>query len=395
MAELQNSVVTKIVLFADSSVNNRPPYIYAKQHDTNSRYIVATIKGRSGVIPVSGLAQLNAIKPDGTHCYTAGTINADGTITLEIKSQILAVPGTVSCDISLFSEQNSEDVLLTTSTFYIIVDETNYDQNAIESSNEFSTVTDALATMAQYSEEARQSAIAAEEALRQFQEGGGGSGGGSSGGDTGGGNCEDCDERLDALETQMADLLYKEISITSFTNNVNTVEIGSTVTAVTLSWAFNKTPSQITLDGVSQNTGSTGTKLTNQSISSAKTWTLRATDERNKTVSKTTSIAFYNGVYYGAAEIPTTINDAFIKSLTKKLSSGKVTSFSTNVTEGKYLWYCLPARYGECTFYLGVLPGGVGLVDTISFTNASGYKEDYYVYRSDYSGLGNKSVTVK
>ena len=49
----------------------------------------------------------------------------------------------------------------------------------------------------------------------------------------------------DALD----DLLYTAIQITSFGNNVNTVEIGSTVNTVVLNWNYNKTPKTLTLDG--------------------------------------------------------------------------------------------------------------------------------------------------
>lgn len=190
--ELQNAVVSKIVLFADGLSNNRPLYLHAKQHDTNSRYIVATIKEHSGTISVHGLVQLNAKKPDGTYCYSLGTINDDGTITVEIKSQMLSVPGVVDCDISIISEQDTEQVLLTTSTFYIIVDETQYNQDAIESTDEFSTVSESLLMIAQYSESAKQSASAAEEALEQIKELGS--------------NCGECEDRLNELEKRIAEL---------------------------------------------------------------------------------------------------------------------------------------------------------------------------------------------
>ena len=44
--------------------------------------------------------------------------------------------------------------------------------------------------------------------------------------------------------------MYKAITITSFTNDKNTQEIGSTVSSVKLTWATNKAPKTLTLDGV-------------------------------------------------------------------------------------------------------------------------------------------------
>lgn len=218
--------------------------------------------------------------------------------------------------------------------------------------------------------------------------------------------------RLTNMEQTLADHLYAQnpFSITSFSisgyttiedgaKSGSNVEIGSTVTNVTLAWAFSRDPKTVTLNNDPQ----TATKTASESLPvnikldkpGNERWTLKAIDERGTEVTKSADLYFVNGVYYGVAEQPAQIDDAFIKSLTRTLRSSKLTSFNANVTSGKYLWYCLPAGYGTCAFSLGVLPGGVSLIDTIRFENASGYVESYYIYRSDYAGLGNKTVTVK
>lgn len=206
-------------------------------------------------------------------------------------------------------------------------------------------------------------------------------------------------DRFALIEKDVADLLYDAIgaiSVTSFATSVATAEIGSTVNDVKLSWKLNRKPVSVAIDGAAQDAVAEGSlSLTGLGLTESKSWTIRATDERDAVATKSTSLSFVNGVYYGAAAEPATIDSAFVRSLTRTLRSSKLTSFTANVTSGKYLWYCLPVRYGTCTFSLGVLPGGVGLVDTIELTNASGYTESYYVYRSDYAGIGNKTVTVK
>ena len=219
-------------------------------------------------------------------------------------------------------------------------------------------------------------------------------------------------DRLTDMEQILDDHLYeqnpfsiKNFSITGYTTKEegtktgSNVEIGSTVTNVTLSWEFSRDPKTVTLNNEPQ----TATKIASKSLPvniklaepGTERWTLKATHERVAEVVKAADLYFLNGVYYGVATQPAQFNDTFIKSLTRTLRSSKLTSFSANVTSDKYLWYCLPTRYGTCTFSLGVLPGGVSLVDTIQFKNASGYEESYYIYRSDYAGLGNKTVTVK
>ena len=198
---------------------------------------------------------------------------------------------------------------------------------------------------------------------------------------------ENTEGRLTELEEQMAELLYKEISITSFSHNAGTKERGSVVTAVTLTWAINKTPKSLTLDGEALDVGLTNKALTGLNITNNRTWTLKATDERDKVSSKSATISFQNCVYYGMAEQPTTIDSAFIQGFATKGTKTSPTSTrarSFNAAgDGTYIWYCLPTELGKCSFSSAGFPAAFTLVDTISFTNALGHTENYYVYRSD------------
>lgn len=201
-------------------------------------------------------------------------------------------------------------------------------------------------------------------------------------------------ERVEKLESQVADLLYKPVAISAFTNNVNVAEMGSSVSAVTLYWYLNKTPTSLSLDGVAIDKGLTQLQLAGQNITANKTWTLKATDERNAEASKTTTVHFYNGVYYGAAEHPETDYNAAILALTKILTATRKRSFTVTAGTGQYIWYVLPARLGECTFKVGGFEGGFEMLGTIDFSNASGYTESYRIYRSANAGLGNTTVEV-
>ena len=188
----------------------------------------------------------------------------------------------------------------------------------------------------------------------------------------------------------MADLLYTPIAISSFAHNIGTQERGATVTELTLSWSLNKVPETLKLGSETLTPAKTGSrKLTGLAITagnaSGNRWTLTATDERDKMVSKTTNaVSFLNCVYYGAADEPETIDSAFIRSLATKTSPTSTRVRSINVAGGgKYIWYCLPTGLGTCTFKSGGFPAGIELADTIAFTNALGYAEYYYVYRSN------------
>lgn len=203
------------------------------------------------------------------------------------------------------------------------------------------------------------------------------------------------ESRFIAIEEQIADLAYEEIVISAFSNNVGTVELGTIVSDVTFTWTLNKEPAIVSLDGTSQVLSKNGNcSLAGLSIVDNKTWTLMASDERGSTSSKTSSITFLNGVYYGVAGIPTILNSEFILTLSKTLRANKLPSFSINAGNNQYIYYCVPKRFGICNFTVGGFTGGFILVDTMNFTNALGYTEEYYVYRSSNSNLGDTTVTV-
>ncbi len=197
----------------------------------------------------------------------------------------------------------------------------------------------------------------------------------------------------DEYKTMLEDLAYTPIAINSFTNNVNAVEMGSTVTDVTLNWALNKEPVSQKIDNESLDKSLRTKQFTGQSIKADKTYTLSATDERDKTVTKTTKITFLNGVYWGAAA-DAAIDSAFILGLSKGLQASRGKTFTVNAGADQHIYYAVPTRYGACSFNVGGFDGGFSKAATIDFVNASGYTESYDVYKSDNANLGNTTVKV-
>ena len=214
--------------------------------------------------------------------------------------------------------------------------------------------------------------------------------------------------------------LYKDIAVNSLTLNKDTVyEIGSTVTGLDTVWVLNKTPAEqtITVSGATGSedtviiagigadvrsttalTGSAATQWngvkTQEKTSGTLTVALTVKDNRGAAASKTASIHWFNGVYTGSAEAPTTIDSAFILTLTKSLQSGKGKTFTVNAATVQYIWYACPVRYGTPNFNVGGFDGGFSLTATFDFTNSSGYTEEYQVWRSDNAGLGGTTVKV-
>lgn len=202
-------------------------------------------------------------------------------------------------------------------------------------------------------------------------------------------------ERITTLESQVADLMYKAISITSFTVSPSKAELGETVDHVTMEWVTNKTPTGLTLNGEAlspedQAAGSDGIALTETT-----TWQLVATDERGATASKSVSLVFLNGVYYGAAAAPETIDSAFVLGLADPVfTDTRKRTVTVSAAPGEYIWYCFPESMKPATFKVGGFEGGFDLVATIEFTNACEHTEPYYIYRSANAGLGDTTVEV-
>lgn len=149
-------------LMLDVQGRNRYKYVYAKQGDSGSRFVNVTMLANGvQIVPESGTtAKIRALKPDGTGVFNSATINANGTITAALTSQMLAVKGDVQADIMLVGSNNE---ILSTVTFYITVEEAPAG-DVVESSNEFLELIELRGVATQAASDATEAKIAAQEA---------------------------------------------------------------------------------------------------------------------------------------------------------------------------------------------------------------------------------------
>lgn len=205
------------------------------------------------------------------------------------------------------------------------------------------------------------------------------------------------DDRIDSLENAVADLLYKEIDITSFTITPSAAEIGATVNDVILKWAVNKDPVTLTVEGDSVAVDLRETTLTGLELDAAHTFEIRATDEREATDSMTKTLQFYNGVYYGVLEDGAEVDSAAILTLKHKLQNSKSVTFTATASATQRFAYAIPTRYGTPTFKDADTTFGADftkLPDPVAFTNDSGYTENYDVWLSTYIIPKTKTFSV-
>lgn len=197
---------------------------------------------------------------------------------------------------------------------------------------------------------------------------------------------------LDRHEEMLQELMYVPISISSLSLSKSIMEIGDILSGLVVTWNYNKE------DILSQKVNGLEVGIDDrkyietEDITSNKTYILEVSDGKN-TATKSATVKFLNGKYYGVAQEGTYDSD-FIKGLTKVLAENKNGNFTVNCGEDEFIYFCIPTRFGTPRFSVGGFEGGFFKVDTIEFTNNFGYSENYDIYRSDNSSLGNTTVNV-
>ena len=131
----------------------RPYYrfLYAKQYDSIARVLKVTITANGQPIPKEAgvTADFRALKPDGKSVVRAATVNSDGSVTVALSDQTLAVAGEVKADIVLLKG----DAILSTATFVIRVERAPLGAE-LPSTNEFLELVEATQAARKATEEA-------------------------------------------------------------------------------------------------------------------------------------------------------------------------------------------------------------------------------------------------
>ena len=195
------------------------------------------------------------------------------------------------------------------------------------------------------------------------------------------------------VEDALNALLYVAPHINSLSNNVGTVEIGSTVTDVVVSWSLNKTVTSQTLTDTSPAPSDRSHDFSSVSLTSNKTYSLNVSDGSNS-AGASTSVSFLPKRYFGASS-NTSLTSAQIIALASEFATGLGKSLSYDCTGGKYPYYAYPSTFGNPA---SVTVGGLAFSDytisTVSVTNASGYTQNYNVIRFGNIQTGSNIAVV-
>lgn len=137
-----NRIVHNLILDMKSTIVQQT--IDIQRYDTG-RKLVITLSDNGAVYQIGDgcLAVFTATKPDGNILYNRCDIVANAIVfDLLMNPQVSAAEGEVRCEIRLYGADGS---LITSPCFDIVVDKTVYTDNIIESSSEYSALTQAIA----------------------------------------------------------------------------------------------------------------------------------------------------------------------------------------------------------------------------------------------------------
>lgn len=387
-----------------------PPKISMVQGDSNTRIIQAQLWDGANpyTIPTGAAVMMRFCKPDGTgglYDKTEGgqSVTASGsTVTVPVATQMLTVAGGVMAEVDIYAagEDAASAQNLASFAFLVEVAPSVYPDAEIISSDYYSVLTAEIAsvlaastnppkigengnwyTWDQSSEKYVDTGVSATTAPVPIATT-----------EVAGKVKPSSDFDIDADGTLS---LYKEITL-SASVSPSTVEQGTVVSTVTVSWSTNKTPAAVTVDGVSVAVSDTSKQLTEQSITSDRTFVVVASDAR-KSVTKSPGIRFLRYVYskIGSPDAaPTTASEC--------VKQADLATFGKNgadftYTAGSCIWLLTTKQSAKIqTNVLGQWAdvntyGG----EAVEFTQSNGTTATYYAYRTDtFTGSGTAKYRI-
>lgn len=387
-----------------------PPKISMVQGDSNTRIIQAQLWDGANpyTIPTGAAVMVRFRKPDGTgglYDKTEGgqsVIVSGSTVTVPVATQMLTVAGVVMAEVDIYAagEDAASAQNLASFAFMVDVAPSVYPDAKIISSDYYSVLTAEIASV-----------LAASTNPPKIGENGNWYTWDQSSEkyvDTGvsatttpvpiattevAGKVKPSSDFDIAADGTLS--LYKEITL-SASVSPSTVEQGTVVATVTVSWSTNKPPAAVTVDGVSVDVSDTSKQLTEQSITSDRTFVVVASDAR-KSVTKSPGIRFLRYVYskIGSPDAaPTTASEC--------VKQADLATFGKNGADFTYtvdscIWLLTTKQAAKIqTNVLGQWAdvntyGG----DAVEFTQANGTTATYYAYRTDtFTGAGTAKYRI-
>lgn len=99
-----------------------PPLVKEGDSGTRGFIITVTDNGEPIVIPTTATVWLNCSNTADAekHASAAGTINSDGTVTVDVPTVVMEVPGLIECDVSIITLSGADETEILKSTLFCL-----------------------------------------------------------------------------------------------------------------------------------------------------------------------------------------------------------------------------------------------------------------------------------
>jgi hypothetical protein len=182
---------------------------------------------------------------------------------------------------------------------------------------------------------------------------------------------------------------YTAPAITTYVingSNLVTIEKGASLVNPVLTWSLSgSVPNSQSIDqGVGAVPVGTFTKTVTGTFTTSTAWTLTVADTdpqgNAKNASATVNLNVRQKRYWGVST-SASLNSAGVLGLSNEFATSRGKSVTYDATGGRYIFYAYPASFGLPTVTVGGLSFSAWTKTDLSFTNASGFTEAYYVIR--------------
>lgn len=196
------------------------------------------------------------------------------------------------------------------------------------------------------------------------------------------------------------DIVFPTIQITS----TQYVEVGSTITPTfTLSYSF--TPTSVTY---SDSEGNAITNISTPFTSYTSPYSYTKTNYADSVLititatngivsaSQTFEIKWVQKIYYGL-NVSTTLSEAFIEGLSNSqlyYDLSEISQIPVNISSG-YWHFAIRSIHEDLFFSVNKVFGGITPVGSVSVTNSNGFTENYTLFKTDNSSLGNCLIEIE
>jgi hypothetical protein len=151
------------------------------------------------------------------------------------------------------------------------------------------------------------------------------------------------------------------------------------------------------MDGAAYTTGNNTAAVAYPTVDQYLRFQLVASDGVDGNTVQAAALYFYNYIFYGASTTGSGFSEANVEALTSTISASYTTSRSINAGASNYVVWAYPSRYTSI-HATGAIFNSVTMPftapETVAITNSAGLTENYKVFASTATNLGNSTLAL-